>query len=224
MLDEEEDMAVAASVNQAELQEKLIQNNQELLEFMSLDTTLKLNVAKELACDAFQMSYESYRLVDTTFAVDCEKFFRRDEYSQHYSLVHNFLMPYIDSIYSKCPFYEYGCRFYEKKYDFLYVKREDAKHCSSRHQLSANLNYNTNSKCLGFSFNNMVNIKKEDDNENSEINLLDLPYDVLFEIFDHFDSMTLFNLSLTSKVLKVTYIIIHDDFYLIIYLHIFSTI
>jgi hypothetical protein len=199
----DEDETLMANVDQAELHVKLVENNRELLEVMRLDKTLKLNVAKELSCDAFQLQYESYRLLETTFAVDCEKCFRRDEYHEHYALVHNFLMPYLDSVYAQCPFHEYGCRFFEKKYDFLFVKDViDTPGCSSlkainwsKHPLSADINYNSTSASLGFSFEHMIEPSRGD-----FMSFLDLPFDVLCEIIEHLDSMTLYNLSLTCKV------------------------
>jgi hypothetical protein len=205
LLDEDQDLA--SQVDRAELQKRLIENNRELLEVMRLDRTLKLNVAKELSCDAFQLQYESYRLLETTFAVDCEKLFRRDEFHEHYALVHNFLMPYLDSVYAQCPFYEYGCRFFEKKYLFMFVKddlsaRGNRVENWSRHPLSADISFSRSTASLGFSFENMSEASR-----GSFVSLLDLPFDVLCEIIGHLDSITLFNLSMTCKVCTTFYFI-----------------
>ena len=44
-----------------ELYDELLKRNQELIEAIQLDSTLKLNVAKELPCEIFQMQYDTYR-------------------------------------------------------------------------------------------------------------------------------------------------------------------
>jgi hypothetical protein len=142
------------NVNKSEVFEQLSQNNKEILEIIKLDKSPKLNVAKELGCEAFMSQYESYRLLDTTFSFYCDKLFRRNEYSDHYSLVHNFIMPYMDVIYSQCPFADYGCTFFEKKYNFLYVKEFDPKSDWTDNPLSACLCYDKSFDSFGFSLRN----------------------------------------------------------------------
>ena len=47
--------------NNRELYDQLLKRNNELIEAIELDRTLKLNVAKELPCEIFQLQYETYR-------------------------------------------------------------------------------------------------------------------------------------------------------------------
>lgn len=47
--------------NNRQLYDQLLKRNVELLEAIELDPTLKLNVAKELPCEVFQLQYETYR-------------------------------------------------------------------------------------------------------------------------------------------------------------------
>lgn len=200
ILDEQQE--ALSDVDKRDLDEKLKKNNEELLECMRMDDKiLKLNTNKELACDAFQLDYESYRIVETNFSVDCDKFLRRDEYSEHYSLVHNFLMPYMDFTFTSCPYREYGCKEFEQKYDFLFVKDLNEQSAGgyeswSEHPLAADLVYNKTCASLCFNLKN----ETKSNQDNRPVSLLDLPYDVLWEICQHLDSISLFNLSLTSKV------------------------
>lgn len=65
--DEEERKRIEAAADaltpekNRELYEQLLKRNAELLEAIELDPTLKLNVAKELPCEVFQLQYETYR-------------------------------------------------------------------------------------------------------------------------------------------------------------------
>jgi hypothetical protein len=47
--------------NNKELYDELLKRNEELIQAIELDSTLKLNVAKELPCEVFQLQYETYR-------------------------------------------------------------------------------------------------------------------------------------------------------------------
>lgn len=56
--------AAAAAItpeNNRELYDELLKRNVELIEAIELDPTPKLNVAKELPCEVFQLQYETYR-------------------------------------------------------------------------------------------------------------------------------------------------------------------
>ena len=44
--------------------------------------------------------------------------------------------------------------------------------------------------------------RHKNENDYSKSTILDLPFEVIYEIFDHLDSLSLFNLSMTSKTLR----------------------
>ena len=118
---EREEAGVAKEEEDAEeLNKKLLANNQELLDVIELDKTLKLNVAQELPCEAFQLQYESYRTKDTSFCVDCDLTLRREEYAEHYSLFHNYLLSSAEQIDACCPLQEYGCGYHKQTVEFFY--------------------------------------------------------------------------------------------------------
>ena len=198
--------------NQDELYKKLLANNQELLNVIELDKTLKLNVAQELPCEAFQLQYESYRTKDTHFCIDCDQNLRREEYSSHYSLYHNFLLSSTEQIHLACPMQEYGCSYFKQTVEFFYgsnflsvnsgqdnyMFKNGAKKINQDYP-SAKLVENKQSKSLTF---NMDYLKCKNENDYSKSTILDLPFEVIYEIFDHLDSLSLFNLSMTSKTLR----------------------
>jgi hypothetical protein len=180
------------------LNQKLLSSNKELVDVIELNKIMKLNVAQELPCEAFQLQYESYRTIEKTFKSDCDCLLRRDEYEDHYKLYHNFLLTNSEEIDLQCPFHEYGCTYFERKYDFLFDNRTDFSYPSAnlvRNHLNDNIIFDL-SYCQNT--NNQAETKEQDDCKAS--NLLDLPFDCLFEIIDKLDSFSLFNLSLTCKV------------------------
>jgi hypothetical protein len=131
-------------------------------------------------------------------------------------------MPNCDFIEAKCPLADYGCKFVAQRIDF-----SSSSSCSS-HSHPVRLGFNNSTSTFVFSFDsnnsNSSNRDKDkdkdssfkrknywdlDNGENGEnLNLLDLPFEVLYEIITHLDSNSLFNLSITSKV---TYFILLFD-------------
>jgi hypothetical protein len=191
------------SFSQEDLHKKLLANNQELLNVIELEKTLKLNVAQELPCEAFQLQYESYRTKDTHFCIDCDQMLRREEYSQHYSLYHNYLLSSTEQVHLNCPMHEYGCEYFKQTVEFFYgnnftnVEFNTSRKKINRDYPSASLVENKLTKSLTF---NLDYLKNENENNDSTKTILDLPFEVIYEIFDHLDSLSLFSLSLTSKV------------------------
>lgn len=119
-------------------------------------------------------------------------------------------MPNCDFIEAKCPLADYGCKFVAQRIDF------SSSHSSSSHSHPARLCFNDSTSTFVFSFesnnSNSSNRDKdpslkrknywdlENDSNGENLNLLDLPFEVLYEIITHLDSNSLFNLSITSKV------------------------
>lgn len=119
-------------------------------------------------------------------------------------------MPNCDFIEAKCPLADYGCKFVAQRIDF------SSSHSSSSHSHPARLCFNDSTSTFVFSFesnnSNTSNRDKdpslkrknywdlENDSNGENLNLLDLPFEVLYEIITHLDSNSLFNLSITSKV------------------------
>ncbi|RNA03663.1 hypothetical protein BpHYR1_024172 [Brachionus plicatilis] len=168
-----------------ELDRKLKETNGELIEAIELDGVMKLNVAKELPCDAFQMSYESYRINDSHFAVECDQLLRRDEFSRHYDFYHNFLFSNAELIDKKCPFSQYGCAYFKTSFDFMFTGEFEAAKCLDDHLLSGRLGLNQLADQLSFELANLNNACPLDLN----YSLVELPFDLLFEIFTKLDSL-----------------------------------
>lgn len=127
-------------------------------------------------------------------------------------------MPHCDFIESKCPFSEYGCEYYSQRVDFscstcksvqlgfnastgLFVfefdSNTDKKFCQSNPIVQNQ--FDVPSENLT-SRRNYWDLESIESSTTSNLNLLDLPFEVLYEIINHLDSNTLFNLSITSKV------------------------
>ncbi|CAF0966530.1 unnamed protein product [Brachionus calyciflorus] len=180
-----------------ELEQKLKETNLKLLECTELSSIMKLNVAKELPCDAFQITYESYRLNDTHFSVDCNELLRRDEFSEHYDLYHNFIFNNSEDIDKECPFRQYGCGYFKRKYDFMFTKSFQYDQDLKYNFLNADLCHNKLTNQITFNLNNL-NIESN----KGDYSLLDLPFDILYEIFKNLDSLSIYTLSLTSKSMR----------------------
>lgn len=128
--------------------------------------------------------------------MECEQILRRDEYSDHYKLFHDYLLPNADYIDLRCPMYQYGCRYFEQKSEFFFGKNEECKYLNLKHP-RADLVDKSLTGNLGFQLE-YLNIKKID--QNASINLMDLPFDVIVEIIERLDSLSLYCFSITSKV------------------------
>lgn len=205
-ISEEEPSIKIDPENSEKLQEKLEETNLELLNSIELNPVLKLNVAKELPCEAFQLQYESYRLNDSHFSVECDELLRRDEFAEHYSLYHNFLYSHSELIDLNCPFKEYGCDYFKTQYDFVFSKEKSAEICQNN-MLKGFLVHNLLSNQLTFNLNNFDKIYQRENEDG--LSLLDLPCEVLYDIFDKLDSLSFYSLSLTCKVRKIFLFKIH---------------
>lgn len=192
-----EEPILTEELSRDEIDSKLLENNIEILKILELNSILKVNVTKEMSCESF-IEYDSYRLRETTYAADCDQLLRRDEFSDHYSLFHDFLLPNADQIDFSCPYKQYGCSFFHQKYDFIYGD------CTNSNPYG-NLVENDATKCLSFKLDYFYN--KFLDENNNEISLsdsktlMDLPFEVMYVIIDNLDSVSLFNLSMTCKVM-----------------------
>jgi hypothetical protein len=189
-----------------ELNKKLIINNQEIFKVIALDKTLKLNVALEMPCEAFALQYASYRTKDTSFCIDCDQILRRDEYAEHYSLFHNFLLGSCEDVHLNCPMQDYGCEYFKQRVEFFYggysFSKTDGKKKFDIDYPAATLVDNKMSGNLTFRLD-YLDYESPELSENSETGktILDLPFEVMFEIVDHLDSLSLFSLSMASKVI-----------------------
>lgn len=194
------------SFSKAEIDSKLLENNREILQVLELNPVLKVNITKEMACESF-IEYESYRLKETTYTSHCDLFLRRDEFQEHYLLFHNFLLPNADQIHFSCPFKQYGCNFFCQKFDFLFGG------CANSNPY-ASLVENDLTKCISFKVDYFYNTFWDENNNNVsklESNkytddaktLMDLPFEVMFAIIDNLDALSLYNLSMTCKDLRV---------------------
>jgi hypothetical protein len=196
-----------------ELNKKLIENNREIMQVLELNPVLNVNITKEMSCESF-IDIESYRLRETTYTSECDQFLRRDEFSEHYELFHDFLLPNADQIDVSCPYRQYGCNFFQQRFEFIFGTSVGNRYLNENQPLS-NLVQNDLNKCLSFRLDARPTLKNYwDENNNSsnlknktlmydneiENNLMDLPFEVMFIIIDNLDSISLFNLSMTCKV------------------------
>ena len=200
-----------------ELSNKLIENNKEILQVLELSPALKVNVTKEMSCESF-IELESYRLRETTYTCECDQLLRRDEFSEHYALFHDFLLPNADQIDASCPYRQFGCNFFHQRFEFIFGTSVDNRYLNVSYPMASPVENDLN-KCLSFKFDetsqSTVN-KYWDENNNSlnlinkhlspaseyENTLMDLPFEVMYIIIDNLDSISLFNLSMTCKVSK----------------------
>ena len=175
---------------------------------------MKINEAQELPCEAFQLQYESYRTKETTFCVDCDEMLRRDEYAPHYALYHNYLLSNAEQIDLACPMHDYGCDYFKQQVEFFYgsipkqvaPSSNDSFRLSNRKKIkkvstglpAATIVPNKLSNNLTFTLDYLSSETKQDGDAVST--MLDLPFEVMYEIIDHLDSLSLYSLSMTSKV------------------------
>lgn len=187
------------NLNDKELNEKLIENNKGIIKVIELNETLRLNESKEVPCDAFYDHSDAYRLKETTFTTTCDHILRRDEYTDHYSLFHNYLLPSAEQIDFKCPLAQYGCQYYERKSEFYFGKDESHRYLNLKHPV-ADLVDSDLTGLLAFNLDAMSSIHQSSKSEHW--NLMNLPFDVLYDIIDRLDSLSLYCLSLTCKDLR----------------------
>ena len=180
-----------------EINAKLIENNEEILSKIQLDSVLKLNLAKEIPCDAFNnhdLYSDAYELKEMTFIDMCEHSLRRDEYQEHYNLIHNDLLPNAESIDFRCPMSQYGCNYFERKFEYIFGKCTANKSLKIEHSVSS-LVRNDLSNCLSFKLDYL------NSDASNKANILDLPFDILYAIIDRLDSMSIYCLSMTCRVI-----------------------
>lgn len=154
--------------NRDYLLEKLEKYNNEIIKLTDLNSCLKLNTLESSSCEPFQMNYELYRIKETEFRVDCESILRRDEYLEHYSFFHNFLFPNLESIHKYCPLNNYGCDYFTNGVCFD-IDGKSSDICLD--QINGHIRFRIN--------DNEIN------EECNDINLLDLPSEILFRIVNY---------------------------------------
>ena len=123
---------------------------------------------------------------------NCDSNLRRDEYADHYAFVHNILIPQFDWIYSVCPFSCTGCKYLDKKFNF--ILSNSIADAIKTDNFATELAFNKSCKSLSLS----LIIGQEKDYENSLF--MQLPVEILSSIISHLDSVSFLNLSRTSKV------------------------
>jgi hypothetical protein len=161
------------------------------------DYLLNVNLPSELTeshpCKTVQLDLELNRQRDRTCSIYCDCLLKRNEFNEHYNLVHNFLMPYLDIYLNvKCPYH--GCKYYAKNLvefnlnssnknsDLTYVESFDLFHFRNLQNDDGDLDM------------------KSEGEETSFFCLLDLPLEVIYEIVARLNSLSLYYLSLTNKV------------------------
>jgi hypothetical protein len=128
----------------------------------------------------------------------CHELVRRDEFFDHYALVHNFLIPHLDVIFQTCPYSSSGCNVFSNRVNFLFVDLFDLSESNWRdHHSNAELTYDESSNSFGFSFSNL---EKQIGEFGTGLGLIDLPIEVQGLIMKHLDSASFLSLSLVSKV------------------------
>ena len=140
-----------------------------------------------------------FKYIETTLTIPCDNLIRRDEYADHYSLFHNFLIPHADLIEFRCPMAPYGCKFFERRGEFRFGKNESHRFLNVKHPVADLINSDI-SGSLVFNLDSMYSHSSNASSKGKKINLLDLPFDVLFDIIDRLDSLSLYCLSMASKV------------------------
>ncbi len=129
---------------------------------------------------------------ETTFTSFCGQLVRRDEYSDHYSLLHNTLLPSADHIHLQCPMAQYGCPYFEQKLHFFFGRNDAHRYADLAHP-QASLVRCAQTGSLAFRLPAAPATAPL---------LLDLPADVLYDICDRLDSLSLFSLSQTCRSLR----------------------
>jgi hypothetical protein len=174
--DEFSELENELTTNRDYLLEKLEKYNTEIIKLTDLNSCLKLNTLESSSCEPFQMNYEMYRIKETEFRVDCECVLRRDEYLDHYSFFHNFLFPNLESIHKYCPLNKYGCGYFAKGVCFE-IDRKRSEICLD--QINGHIYFKIN--------DNEIN------DVSNEINLLDLPSEILYRIVNYLVYLIYFN-------------------------------
>jgi hypothetical protein len=208
----------------SKINEDLLKNNNEILCLIELNSIYNLNMAKELPCEAFQQSYELYRTNETSITFYCDQWFRRDEYSDHYAINHN-LLSYSEMTDLVCPLQEYGCNYFKKNFMFNHYNTTTNEtientfdiytmnnlSCELAKMLKNSLEYHELNSVEKITAQNFLETEydrntelllssNEERLEAEKRSLLDLPFEVMFEIIDHLDSFSLYALSITCKV------------------------
>ena len=192
--------------NESSLNSELIKSNNDILRVMELNSTFSLVKVPSMIDDLKDSNerykhldkYSSFRHRQTIYSNTCNSLLKRSQYSSHYNFYHNFLNSMSEEIDKACPFSLYGCKVFTNKYKFYLNKK---------YKGSAGTVVNLkDSDCLAIKYYDEKYCKNSCNDDCFE----KIPLEVIHYIIDKLDSLSLFNLSLTSKVrlsflLKVLY-------------------
>ncbi|GFT57383.1 f-box only protein 30 [Nephila pilipes] len=129
----------------------------------------------------------------------CCQEFRRDEYGWHYKNVHSEIHRGLNGwLLERCPLAQYGCKFARRKFNPI--------------PKNSYIIYNEALESFGLAFSSFDEVhsskascdssKSSRHEDSHQLNLVDLPFDVLQHIVRYLDSFSLANLSLTSHLLR----------------------
>ena len=195
--DEDEKLVDCLTINESALNNELIKSNNDILRSVELNPTFSL---VKVPLDDMKDLNERYKHLDkycsfrhrqTIFTNTCDNFLKRSQYSSHYNFYHNFLNPMCDEIDKKCPYSSYGCKIFTNKYKF-YLNSKGS---------------NIEGKIVSLKDNNCLAVRYYDDktdckNSSNSDYFERIPFEVIHYIIDKLDSLSLFNLSMTSKYMR----------------------
>jgi hypothetical protein len=194
--DQNKDESDDLIINESTLNNELIKSNNDILRTVDLSQAFSL---VKVPLDDMKDLNEKYKHLDkycsfrhrqTVFANTCDNFLKRSQFSSHYNFYHDFLNPMCDEIDKKCPYSSYGCKVFTNKYKF-YLNRK----CSTVDGKIVNLKDNN---CLAVKYYEDKYCKNSSNSDYFE----KIPFEVIDYIVDKLDSLSLFNLSMTSKYMR----------------------
>ena len=185
------------TINESVFNNELIKSNNDILKAVELSpifslVKVPLDDMKELNEKYKHLDkYCSFRHRQTVYTNTCDNLLKRSQYSSHYNFYHNFLNPMCDEIDKKCPFSSYGCKVFTNRYK-LY--------------LNGNSKSSINGKIVNLKENNCLAVKYYDEKTLKNSSTSDyferIPFEIIHYIIDKLDSLSLFNLSMTSKYMR----------------------
>ncbi|GBM68423.1 F-box only protein 30 [Araneus ventricosus] len=122
----------------------------------------------------------------------CCQEFRRDEYGWHFKNVHSEIHGGLNGwLMERCPLAQYGCKFARTRFNPV--------------PKNSHIIYNETLESFGVAYSvheELASNKTNGSNFTHQLNLQDLPFDVLQHVVRYLDSFSLANLSLTSTLLR----------------------
>ncbi|KAF8777692.1 F-box only protein 30 like protein [Argiope bruennichi] len=122
----------------------------------------------------------------------CCQEFRRDEYGWHFKNVHSEIHGGLNGwLMERCPLAQYGCKFARTRFNPV--------------PKNSHIIYNETLESFGVAYSvhdELTSNKTNSSNFTHQLNLQDLPFDVLQHVVRYLDSFSLASLSLTSTLLR----------------------